>query len=86
MENFKSNPIDCLRPLAKAGIPIIGVAGDCDRTVPYEDNLAVLAARYRKMGGTVEVILKPGCDHHPHSLDAPAPIISKLLQWSLIQP
>ena len=86
MENFKSNPIDCLRPLAKAGIPIIGVAGDCDRTVPYEDNLAVLAARYRKMGGTVEVILKPGCDHHPHSLDAPAPIISKLLQWSLTQP
>ncbi|MEE0431056.1 MAG: hypothetical protein UDN37_11660, partial [Bacteroidales bacterium] len=22
----------------------------------------------KKLGGSIEVILKPGCDHHPHSL------------------
>ncbi len=82
-KNFKENPIDHLKPLAEAGIPIIGVAGDSDRTVPYEDNLEVLAEKYRKMGGRIEVIVKKGCDHHPHSLEAPAPIIRFILDNTL---
>ena len=32
MKNFKGNPIDNLKPLAKAKIPIIAVAGDSDKT------------------------------------------------------
>lgn len=79
MKNFKGNPIDNLKPLAKAKIPIIAVAGDSDKTVPYDENLEILAARYKKLRGEIEVIIKEGCDHHPHSLDAPAPIIKFIL-------
>lgn len=49
-ENFKGNPIDNLKPLAKAKIPIIAVAGDSDKTVPYDENLEILAARYKNFG------------------------------------
>lgn len=79
MAGFKGNPLDNLKPIAKAEIPIIGVAGDSDTTVPYEENLEILAQRYKKMHGKTEVILKPGCDHHPHSLGAPAPIVRFIL-------
>ena len=82
-KNFKDNPLDHLKPLAEAGIPIMGVAGDSDRTVPYEENLGILAKKYRELGGDIEVIVKEGCDHHPHSLDAPAPIIRFILDKAL---
>ena len=78
-DNFRDNPLDHLKPLAKAHVPIVAVAGDSDATVPYEDNLKKLAERYRKLGGKIDVILKEGCDHHPHSLDAPAPIVRLIL-------
>ncbi len=79
MSSFKGNPLDNLRPIAKARIPIIGVAGDSDKTVPYDENLKILARQYQKMHGVIKVILKPGCDHHPHSLEAPAPIVKFIL-------
>jgi len=41
--------------------------------VPVAENTAVLAERYRALGGRIEVILKPGVGHHPHSLEDPAP-------------
>ena len=78
-DNFRDNPLDHLKPLAKAHVPIVAVAGDSDATVPYADNLKKLAERYRKLGGKIDVILKEGCDHHPHSLDAPAPIVRLIL-------
>lgn len=83
MNGFAGNPIDNLKPLAAAGIPMIVVAGDSDKTVPYEKNGAVLVSRYKKMKGKVEVIIKEGCDHHPHSLPAPAPIVRFLVDNAL---
>lgn len=80
MNNFKGNPIDNLAPLAKAGIPIMGVCGDSDKTVPYEENMKIVAERYRALGGNVEIILKPGCDHHPHSLEKPEPVVDFIVR------
>lgn len=80
MVDFKGNPIDNLEPLAKAHIPVIMVCGDSDKTVPYLDNTKPLADRYRAMGGVVETILKHGCDHHPHSLEKPEPIIDFIVR------
>ena len=80
INRFDGNPIEQLKPLAKAGIPIIGVCGDSDRTVPYEQNMDILRQRYLALGGTVELILKPGCDHHPHSLENPEPIVNFILR------
>ena len=30
---------------------------------------------YQAMGGVVEVIVKPDCGHHPHSLEDPTPVV-----------
>lgn len=80
MEHFKGNPIDNLAPIAAAGIPIISVCGDSDRVVPYKENMDVVRSRYLAAGGPVEVILKKGCDHHPHSLDNPEPVVDFILR------
>ena len=80
---FKGNPLDQLEPLAKAHIPIISVCGDADKAVPLAENTAILEQRYKALGGKIEVILKPGVDHHPHSLKDPQPIVDFLLANAL---
>ena len=81
--DFKGNPLDQLEPLAKAGIPILSVVGDADKTVPLAENTAILKQRYEALGGKIEVIVKPGVDHHPHSLKDPKPIVDFLLANAL---
>ncbi len=72
--------LDRIEPVARAGIPIFGVSGDADEAVAYEANLAELVRRYRAAGGLIEVVIKPGGKHHPHSLADPAPIVDFLLR------
>ena len=84
MKYFRGNPLDNLKPIAKAGIPIVVVAGDSDKTVPFEENSKRLEKLYRKLHGDIEVIVKEGCDHHPHSLEAPAPVVKFILNHSTI--
>ena len=79
MATAKVSPIDRIEPVVRAGIPIFGVSGDADEAVSYRDNLATLVTRYRAAGGTIEVVIKPGGKHHPHSLENPAPIVEFLL-------
>ncbi|MCI8387523.1 MAG: prolyl oligopeptidase family serine peptidase [Clostridiales bacterium] len=74
--NFNKNPID--KVAAVADLPIIIVAGDADRVVPYLENGAIFVEKLQKLGANVEAIIKPGCDHHPHSLDDPMPIVQFL--------
>lgn len=80
---FKGNPLDQLVPLVKARIPILSVAGDADKVVPYAENTAILKQRYEALGGKIEVIVKPGVDHHPHSLKDPKPIVDFILANAL---
>ena len=61
-------------------MPILSVCGEADRVVPFAENTAVLEKRYRELGGPIEVIRKPGVDHHPHSLKDPAPIVDFILK------
>ena len=72
---YPGNPVNNLGPLAKAGVPIIHVVGDADRTVSVAENTTVAEEAYKKLGGRFHVIHKPGVDHHPHSLKDPAPIV-----------
>ncbi|MGE5609752.1 MAG: alpha/beta hydrolase family protein, partial [Bacillota bacterium] len=76
---YKLNPVDNLEPLAKAGIPIIHVVGQADTVVPVQDNTDVIAKCYKELGGTIQVIRKPGIGHHPHSLPNPEPIVDFIL-------
>ena len=78
-DRFQRNPIDRLAPLARERVPVLCVCGDADESVPVAENTQVLEARYRELGGPIAVILKPGCAHHPHSLEDPAPIVEFML-------
>lgn len=73
------NPIDHLEPLAKAGVPLLHVYGDADMGVPWDENTGVLAERYRKLGGKITLIAKPGIGH-VHGLDDATPIIDFIEQ------
>jgi len=78
--DYQHNPVDNLKPLAAAKIPILSVCGDADTTVPYLENTAILKTRYEALGGSMQVIVKPCCDHHPDSLIDPKPIVDFVLK------
>lgn len=77
---YDQNPVDNLAPIAKAGVPILAVIGQADEVVPVEENIDLVEQRYKALGGNIEVIRKPGCKHHPHSLKDPQPIVDFILK------
>jgi pimeloyl-ACP methyl ester carboxylesterase len=77
---YGKNPIDNLKPLADARIPIIHICGDADEVVPYPENTAILKDRYEKLGGEIVVIIKKGLKHHPHGLEDPTPVVNFILK------
>jgi lysophospholipase L1-like esterase/pimeloyl-ACP methyl ester carboxylesterase len=77
---YKFNPLDNLAPLAAAKIPIIAVAGDADVVVPMDENISIVESRYRELGGEIQLIVKPGVGHHPHSLEDPTPVVDFLIR------
>jgi len=72
---YRKNPIDNLRPLAAAGVPLLHVCGDADKVVPLDENTRVVESRYKKLGGSITTIVKEGVGHHPHSLEDPTQIV-----------
>ena len=62
-EAYKHNPVDRLKPLADAGVPIIHVVGDADKVVPIDENTSLAEKRYHKMGGVFKVIHKKNVGH-----------------------
>jgi hypothetical protein len=79
MMDFKGNPIDILAPIAAANIPIIHVCGDADTVVPESENTDIVRKRYLALGGEFALIVKLGCDHHPHGLADPSPVVNFIL-------
>ncbi len=77
---YPGNPIDVLKPLADAKVRLIHVVGDTDTVVPVAENTALVEQRYRALGGTIQVIHKPGIGHHPHGLEDPTPVVDFLLK------
>lgn len=81
---YDKNPVDNLAPLAQAGVPLLHVYGDADEVVPWEENTGLVAERYRKLGGDITLIAKPGVKHHPHGLDDSTPIVQFILAHASI--
>lgn len=79
---YPGNPVDNLKPLADAKIPLLHVYGDADTLLPWTENTGVVAERYKQMGGSITLIPKPGGDHHPHGLTNPAPIVDFILKYA----
>ncbi|MFD0674642.1 GDSL-type esterase/lipase family protein [Cohnella sp. GCM10027633] len=69
------SPLDRVAEVAAANVPILIVTGDEDEAVPMEQHALLLVDAYRRLGGDVELIVKPGGRHHPHSLSDPTPIV-----------
>lgn len=83
---YQGNPVDQLEPLAKANVPLLHVYGDADEVVPWRENTGLIAERYRKLGGDITLIAKPGVGHHPHGLDDPTPIVEFIVRHSRPSP
>lgn len=73
--NYRNHPIDRVEELIKNKLPVFLVCGDSDTIVPYSENGAKLAEKYRASDVEFFEIVKAGCDHHPHSLEDNTPII-----------
>lgn len=69
MLSYRNHPIDHIPVLLKNDIPVVMVAGDSDRIVPYTENGALLTEYYKEHGGRIRVFIKEGCDHHPHGFE-----------------
>lgn len=78
--NFTDIPLNNAIKVAKAKIPVLHVCGLADEVVPYDENTEILAKNFRKAGGEIQLILKEGVGHHPHSLKDPEPIVDFILQ------
>ncbi len=77
---YSGNPVDNLKPLAEAKVPLLHVYGDADQVVPWDENTGVVAKRYKALGGSIQLIGKPGVGHHPHGLEDSTPIIEFILK------
>lgn len=73
--DYQGNPVDTLKPLAEAGVPLLHVFGDADDVVPWDENTGLIETRYKQLGGTIQLIRKPGVGHHPHGLEDSRPIV-----------
>lgn len=62
-EMARHNPVERLRPLADARIPLFLIHGDADQVVPVESHSGELARRYRALNGPVQLVVVAGKGH-----------------------
>lgn len=77
---IEGNPIDRVKSISDAGIPVISVCGADDDIVPYEENMEVVRSRLIENASPVELILREGVGHHPHSLEEPKPVVDFIIR------
>ena len=76
LERFSGHPIENMKEFFGLNIPLLLIAGDADAAVPFEQNAGRMIDYCKENGIAITSIVKPGCKHHPHSLEDVAPIIS----------
>ena len=75
IDTFKDHPINNLAEFFSNKIPLLIVAGGADEIVPFDKNSEKLWNYCRENGIELNIIVKPNCKHHPHSLEDVTPII-----------
>jgi predicted esterase len=60
---MQHDPIERLKPLAKAGVPILHIHGNADAVVPLEKNSQIVLDRYSALGGKMKLIVVTGKGH-----------------------
>lgn len=79
--NDRNHPIDHADALILHKLPLALICGEKDTVVPYYENGALLAEKYRASGLPYLEILKPECDHHPHGIDDLNPLLAFAEQY-----
>lgn len=72
---YRDMPQDRIPDLINNRIPVVMVAGDSDIIVPYIENGILIENAYKQTDIDIEIHIKEGCNHHPHGLDDPTPVI-----------
>jgi pimeloyl-ACP methyl ester carboxylesterase len=67
--------IDHLAILAKAGVPLIHVCGSLDPAI--HDNTRAVEAKYKELGGKIDVIVKDGEGHYPLAPTDTSPVVQE---------
>ena len=73
------SPVNNFRAIIEAEIPLLLIMGLADTVLPPEKNGLLLAERWKKSGGEIELITRPSWGHHPHGLDNPMKIVRFIL-------
>lgn len=60
------NPINNLKPMAEARIPLFDLHGDQDETVHLAPNSQEVAKRYAALGGSITLVVLPGRGHEAY--------------------
>lgn len=59
-----NNPVTRVKPLAKAGVPVLHLHGDVDELVPLAKNSGAIADAYKKYGGRMTLLVQEGQGHN----------------------
>ena len=59
-----NNPVEKLKPLADAKVPIFHIHGNVDRVVPLKSNSGDLAKKYQRLGGKMQLVVPNGQGHN----------------------
>ncbi|MFA6929126.1 MAG: alpha/beta fold hydrolase [Lentisphaeria bacterium] len=70
------NPINALKPIAEAGIPIFAVTGEDDLVVPVQHHINIVEERFLALGGKITICRRNSWGHHPHGLDERSELIT----------
>ena len=63
---YRDAPMHNIEKLKETKIPVILIAGDSDKVVPYCENGIMLEKEYENSDIPFYLYIKEGCDHHPH--------------------
>lgn len=77
---YNKMPIHMMDKLLAARIPAVLVLGAADTVLPYMENGMVLKAAYEEAGIPIRTYIKPNCDHHPHGMEDPVPVMQDILE------
>ncbi|MBQ8228942.1 MAG: alpha/beta hydrolase [Clostridia bacterium] len=78
---YRETPQDKIPDLIENKIPVVLVAGDSDTVVPYVENGILIERAYKQAELPIEIFIKEGCNHHPHGLDDPTPVVDLILNF-----
>ena len=75
IKDYKDFPLHNFKEFFDTGIPVMLVAGDADTVCRPEKNYKLMLRYCEENNIPITVCIKPGCGHHPHSLDDITPIL-----------